>query len=122
MAETLHTGSQHPQPSGCKSDREDCATTTETIYGRPPTEDELIGAIAKLKSGKAPGQSGILPEMIKAASCNSDFLGLLLDLMHTVWRESKVVPRDWVNAVLIPIPKRETSATAIIGGRQHCLM
>ena len=43
--------------------------------------------------------------MIKAASCNSDFLGLLLDLMHTVWRESKV-PRNWVNAVLVPIPKK----------------
>ena len=49
----------------------------------PPNEDELIGAIAKFKSGKAPGQSGVLSEMIKAASCNSDFLGLLLNLMHT---------------------------------------
>ena len=43
--------------------------------------------------------------MIKVASCNSDFLSLQLDLMHTAWRESKV-PRDWVNAVLIPIPKK----------------
>ena len=71
----------------------------------PPTEDELKSAIAKLKSDKAPGQYGILPEMIKAACCKSDFLGLLLDLMHTLWRESKV-PRDWVNAVLIPIPQK----------------
>ena len=42
--------------------------------------------------------------MIKTAGCNSDFLILLLDLIHTVRRESKV-PRDWVNAVLVPIPK-----------------
>ena len=56
-------------------------------------------------SSKAPGKSGILPERIKAACCNSDFLGLLLDLMHTAWRESKV-PRDWVNAVVVPIPKK----------------
>ena len=87
------------------------------MYGRPPplppTEYELVSANAKLKSGKAPGQSGILPEMIKVASCNSDFLSLQLDLMHTAWRESKV-PRDWVNAVLVPIPKRKTSTTATI--------
>ena len=71
----------------------------------PARPSQRASAIAKLKSGKAPGQSGILPEMIKVASCNSDFLSLLLDLIDTAWRESKV-PRDWVNAVLVPIPKK----------------
>ena len=31
---------------------------------------------------------------------------LLLDLVHTVWRERRV-PRDWSDAILIPIPKKE---------------
>jgi len=71
----------------------------------PPSEEELLIAIRKLKSGKAAGQSGILPEMVKAASCDNDVLNLLLDLVHTVWKEERV-PRDWVNAVLVPIPKK----------------
>ena len=36
-------------------------------------------AIGKLKSGKAGNASGILPEMLKAASCEVDFLSMLLD-------------------------------------------
>ena len=47
-------------------------------------------AIGKLKSGKAGNASGILPEMLKAASCEVDFLSMLLDEVHAVWRENKV--------------------------------
>ena len=43
-----------------------------------PSMEELIEAVNKLKNGKAGGASGILPEMIKAACCESDFLELLL--------------------------------------------
>ena len=46
-----------------------------------------------LRNGKAGGNSNILPEMIKAACCQKDFMTLLLDLVHTVWRERRV-PRD----------------------------
>ena len=46
-----------------------------------PTMDELTDAIGKLKNGKAGGASGILPEMVKAACCEDDFLELLLDLV-----------------------------------------
>ena len=71
----------------------------------PPTADELLSAIGKLKPGKAAGQSGILPEMVQAASEDCVFFDLLMDLVHTVWKEGKV-PCDWVDAVLIPIPKK----------------
>ena len=67
-----------------------------------PTEDELITALVKLKNGKAGGNSQILPEMVKVG-CGGETA--LLDLVHTVWEEGKV-PRDWSNAVLIPIPKK----------------
>ena len=56
----------------------------------PPTAEELEEAISKLKRGKAAGQSGILPEMIKAASYDDDFLTSLLELVQQVWREGKV--------------------------------
>ena len=69
------------------------------------TKEELVAAITKFKNGKASGQSNILPEILKAACCEDDFLDLLFDLVLSVWQESKV-PKDWVDAVLIPIPKK----------------
>lgn len=71
----------------------------------PPTKEELEETVGKLKNAKAGGTSNILPEMVKAACCEDEFLDLLLDLVHTVWRES-AVPKEWTDAVLIPIPKK----------------
>ena len=70
-----------------------------------PTMEELKAALAKLKNGKASSSSRIFPEMVKAGGCRMDFLTLLLDLVHTVWEEQRV-PRDWSDAILIPIPKK----------------
>ena len=76
----------------------------EDLDGKP-TKDELITALIRLKNGKAGGNSQILPEMVKIGCGSETVLASLLDLVHTVWEESKV-PRDWSNAVLIPIPKK----------------
>ena len=70
-----------------------------------PTMTELASAVKKLKNGKAGGSSGILPEMVKAGCCREEFRSFLLDLVHAVW-EQRQVPRDWSDAILIPIPKR----------------
>ena len=67
----------------------------------PPSEEELVKAVSSLKNGKTGGESGILPEMIKAV-CQSDEFR---DLVHTAWREKKV-PQDWANSVLAPVPKK----------------
>ena len=32
-------------------------------------------------------------------------MDLLLDLVHIAWRDKRV-PKDWVDAVLVPIPKK----------------
>ena len=56
-----------------------------------------------LKYGKPLGSLGILPEIMKVA-CAGD-LTHLLDSVYSVWKE-KSVPKDWANAVLVPIPKR----------------
>ena len=66
---------------------------------------DIIVALRKMKNGKAGGNSNIPPEMIKAACCQKDFMTLLLDLVHTVWRERRV-PRDLSYTIFIPIPKK----------------
>ena len=77
----------------------------QTEMADPPSSEELENAISKLRTGKAAGQSGILPEMVKAACGNADFFNHLLELATIVWNEQQV-PQDWVDAVLIPIPKK----------------
>ena len=70
-----------------------------------PTEEELLDAISTMKNGKAGGQSGILPEMVKAASNDDYFLDTLLTLVQQVWKEGKT-PQDRRDALLVPIPKK----------------
>ena len=71
----------------------------------PPSKEELLRAILKIKNGKASGEHGILPEMLKAASHGDEFMSRLLDLVHDVWKLGSV-PGDWRDAILIPIPKK----------------
>ena len=71
-----------------------------------------------MKSGKASGESGILPEMVRAACCEPDFMSRLLELVHDVWRTGKV-PRDWCDAILVPMHSQEGRPQSIaetIGG------
>ena len=70
-----------------------------------PTHREIFKALGKLKNGKAAGTSGILPEMLKAGRANGDFLAMLTELVETVWEE-QCVPQEWVDAILVPIPKK----------------
>ena len=65
---------------------------------------ELKKALGKLKTGKASGDSGILPEMVKAACEEDEFIELVLLLVHSVWEERQV-PQEWSDATLVPIPK-----------------
>ena len=72
---------------------------------RKPSTGELTTALGKLKSSKAAGSSNILPEVIKTACGSEEFTALLLNLTHTVWEERQV-PREWADAILVPIPKK----------------
>ena len=55
-------------------------------------EEELMSAVIKLKKWevKAGGESGILPEMVKTACSEDEFVSRLLELVQNVWRECKV--------------------------------
>ena len=66
------------------------------------TRAEVETALKKTKSGKAPGQSGVVTEMLKA----SGEIGVewLVDLCNSVIRERKI-PEDWRRSVLVPVYK-----------------
>ena len=68
----------------------------------PPTEEELMQALTKLKMTKAGGKSDVLPELILHGGV--DLWDRMLEVMQKVWEEGKVV-RDWQDAVVVPIPK-----------------
>ena len=70
-----------------------------------PTMEDLLEAVNKLKNGKAGGKSGVLPEMLKAACGDNEVAEMLLKLLCRVWEE-KTVPKDWVDAILVTIPKK----------------
>ena len=69
----------------------------------PPSEIEVGKAISHLSNGKAAGASGILPELVKCGGAQLKIR--LADMFATVWREKRV-PQEWVDATLIPIPKK----------------
>ena len=60
---------------------------------------------------KAGGESGILPEMVKAACYEDVFVNKLLDLVKDVW-EKGCTPCAWRDSILVPITKK--------GGLSNC--
>ena len=77
----------------------------DQTLGRIPTPLDVKKALGKLKGGMAAGSSGILPGMLKAGTASDKFLGMLTYLVGTVWQD-QYVPQEWVDAILVPIPKK----------------
>ena len=76
---------------------------TDTTLDDLPTLEELQVAVRRMGNGKAAGQSGILPEMLKCGG--TPYMSALLDLIKSIW-EAERVPQDWVDCNLVPIPKK----------------
>ena len=68
--------------------------------------------LSKLKNGKTAGSSGILPEMLKVGRKYGDFVEMLMDLLSEVW-QVRQVPQEWVDAILVPIPKKGSLRTLL---------
>ena len=83
----------------------------QTELAGKPSADELAIVLKKLKDGKAGKRSSILPEIVKVARGDDRVFEFLLDLLHTTWEEKRV-PKEWADAVNIPISKR--------GGLSQC--
>ena len=65
--------------------------------------DEVQGALCLIFGNKVSGSSGILPEMVKI--CCGNLLECLLKLFTHVW-DSRKIPQDWKDALLILVPKK----------------
>lgn len=65
------------------------------------------------------GGSNILPEMLKVWCRNNDFRGLIVDPVKIVW-EDGIVPKEWVDAIIIPIPNKGNSTVVTTGMVLHC--
>ena len=61
----------------------------------PPTLEELIAPLSRLKRGKVGGRTGILPELVLYEG--PELLERLLLLMDDIWRGGEVV-KDWQHA------------------------
>ena len=76
---------------------------TKDCLDDPPTSDELVAAMEKMKRGKAAGRTGVLPELILCGG--PELQCKLLVLMREVWKMGCVV-QDWKDAEIVPIPKK----------------
>ena len=73
--------------------------------GQLPSLEDLTMAIRQLANCKAPGSSGIAPELLKPGG--TPLLEALLDVINTAWTNG-TVPQDWRDAQLVSIPKKGT--------------
>ena len=67
------------------------------------TKEEVRRDVRRLKTGKAPGICGIVPEMLKAGG--EVVVVWMTKVFNMVWREG-VAPGDWRNAVIVPVYKK----------------
>jgi len=78
----------------------------------PPTEGpvKIIGlhetklALKKMKTGKAPGCSGLTIDLLKALNGHGD--QMVHDMLEAIWQNEKV-PKDWQKSEIVPIYKQK---------------
>ena len=69
-----------------------------------PGDDEIRDACRSLKD-KAPGESGLLPQLWKALSAEEDTFQILKSLILDFWRSEKS-PQQWLTGLLKILPKK----------------
>ena len=82
----------------------------------PITIDMVKKAISQMKAGKAPGPSGIVVEMIRAAGDMG--ASMIHDLAAAIIRDGKV-PSDWEQSFIVCLYKGK--GDALERGNYHCL-
>ena len=69
----------------------------------PPSLEEVMKAIKKMSSGKAPGIDNIHAEMLKVEP--EEAARRLKKILDKVWKEEEV-PNDWKKGVIMKLPKK----------------
>jgi hypothetical protein len=68
------------------------------------TLDEPEETIKNLKNGKAPGEDDVSSELYKYASVN--FKLRLVNFLNNIYANG-TIPREWNNAIVVPIFKKD---------------
>ncbi|XP_077868777.1 uncharacterized protein LOC144359464 [Saccoglossus kowalevskii] len=79
------------------------ANITEAVEHLDINVGEITDAIQKLKNGKAPGEYGICPEMLKVE--DKDTPHVLQNILQDIWN-SETAPDDWKTGIIIKLPKK----------------
>ena len=79
------------------------ALPVDPALDEPPSLDELLLALRRMKRGKAGGQTGILPELLIAGG--EELITRMMKVMEVVWREGEVV-EDRKHAEVVPNPNK----------------
>ena len=73
----------------------------------PPSPEEIMQAIAKLRTNKAAGDDNLPPELFLYGM--HELLPHFQDLLLSIWNNEKI-PDDWKTAVIVPIHKKGDKA------------
>lgn len=76
--------------------------TDNCPIGPPPTKEQILEYIRRMKSRTAPGNDEINVELLKNAP--DSFIDELVELITTIWLRNEV-PDVWLRTTQIPIPK-----------------
>ncbi|CAF4361549.1 unnamed protein product, partial [Rotaria magnacalcarata] len=84
-----------------------------------PTLEEIQLALSQMKSKKAPGNDGIIVDILKAGGTPG--LIWLKELSVEIW-ENERIPENWSSAILIPLFKNKGDKTSCDNYRGICLL
>jgi hypothetical protein len=76
----------------------------ETELGLTPTDDEVFQALRKMKNNKAPGESGVTTEALKALSNYGK--NLIVSMIKSFWENDQKHYDEWKTALLKLLHKK----------------
>jgi hypothetical protein len=93
-----------PEPTTCLGEMEWGEETEELEIDRDDiNEDEVRKALKSLKNGRAAGNDGIKPELLKHGG--ETLVKSMTNLCNKVWKTGSV-PKEWKEGIIIPLPKK----------------
>ena len=67
------------------------------------TKEEIVKAVKKIKSGKAPGPDAIPPEVLKVSPETTS--EILFNFFLDIW-ETEIIPEEWKLGLIVKLPKK----------------